>query len=593
MKKTSLFFVYLVLTFIGFINEANAQITQSEAYELVKNNLGTNRLDTLEIFASKQIMPAFSSIDIAIETITSPDYSSWMFFIDEKPTENWSHACRYIFVGSNGELETIESTFYPIKPSLFDMDRIKKSVIFYDSSCLINPTNDKTILNARFFDDNKYAVIISGGANPRSNHVRYWNDCSYIYSTLVNIYRYNPANIFVLMSDGTNPGQDRCIDSNNDILDSSPLDLDGNGTADIQYSATSSNIQNVFNQLASTLTIHDQLFIYTMDHGGKNSSTGEVFLSLWDNQLVYASTFASWVNRINAKNINIVMGQCNSGGFIDYFKSNSKVCISTACQADQVSYAMSDKKYDEYVYFWTEAVSKKTVSGYPVGDINQDAYTTALEAYNYAKKNDTKPESPMIYSTNLLSEFLALNGMKSWSVTGIIRVWSENAYSFSDMPIINRPISLSKPVEITIDFPTGTDYTWSYSGNPIGFSSSSRTASFYAGSSSTSPIEIIASAAGVNLTQTFRFYITNTYSVVPTENASTLNVNLENESMNYTMNNTTDTYSIYNINGLKYNSGILNRNNTIDISSLSKGIYIITITNAGKIIQTEQFNVKH
>lgn len=71
-------------------------------------------------------------------------------------------------------------------------------------------------------------MIISGGGHKEINHNRYWNDCSSIYRKLVNQYNYDPSHITVIMSDGTDSGID--MSSNQ----SSPLDLDGNGTNDIQ-----------------------------------------------------------------------------------------------------------------------------------------------------------------------------------------------------------------------------------------------------------------------------------------------------------------------------------------------------------------------
>ena len=115
------------------------------------------------------------------------------------------------------------------------------------------------------------------------------------------------------MSDGTSSNIDRSTG------DSSPLDLDGNGTNDIQFAATSNNIKTTFSNLASRLTSNDYLFIFTIDHGNYDSS-GNSSLTLWNDENLYASTFAPWVNAINAKAINIVMGQCFSGGFISYFR---------------------------------------------------------------------------------------------------------------------------------------------------------------------------------------------------------------------------------------------------------------------------------
>lgn len=68
---------------------------------------------------------------------------------------------------------------------------------------------------------------------------RYWNDCSEIYKTLINVYQYPKSHIFVLMSDGTSSGLDRNLGLTEfGPFDSSPTDLDGDNIADITHYAT-------------------------------------------------------------------------------------------------------------------------------------------------------------------------------------------------------------------------------------------------------------------------------------------------------------------------------------------------------------------
>ncbi|GHU68772.1 hypothetical protein FACS189413_06430 [Bacteroidia bacterium] len=123
--------------------------------------------------------------------------------------------------------------------------------------------------------EHQYAVIINGGYDRYNNHERYWNDCAAIYSALIKEYGYDKSHIYVLMSDGTNSATDR--HRINGTYDSSPLDLDGGGVADIQYAATKANITIVFNTLSNIMTSSDNLFIYTMDHGGKAGANEVIY----------------------------------------------------------------------------------------------------------------------------------------------------------------------------------------------------------------------------------------------------------------------------------------------------------------------------
>ncbi len=51
-----------------------------------------------------------------------------------------------------------------------------------------------------------YALLLSGGFNATQNHIRYWNDISFMYQTLNKTYGYQRGKIFVLMSDGISSG---------------------------------------------------------------------------------------------------------------------------------------------------------------------------------------------------------------------------------------------------------------------------------------------------------------------------------------------------------------------------------------------------
>ena len=119
-----------------------------------------------------------------------------------------------------------------------------------------------------------------------------------------------------------------------------------------------------------------------------------------------------------------------------------------------------------------------------------DAFTTAHEAYDYARTHDKKNEDPQHYSSDLLSHFLALNGMRARTTSGTIAVERGETFNYSGMETINWTIPLNSTVNISIKFPTNIVYKWNCSGgNPGNFySSSSTTASVLANSSSTSPI---------------------------------------------------------------------------------------------------------
>ena len=403
-------------------------ISKDAAYELVKKQVSDKPLNEIDIYVTPDMLPANTRVTTMSEEFTSPNCKSWLFFVDEMPMENWGHPCKYIFVDTSGKMVVHKGTQFPIYPSESDMERLNRADIWDEEVEYI--IQDIPAVRSRAASaNNLYAVIISGGWNTLSNYPRYWNDCSFIYKTLVNQYGYNPANIYVLMSDGTNPGVDLSDGT------SSNVDLDGDGDADIDYSSTKANVTSVFNQLANKLTANDYLFIYTMDHGGLESSRNESFLALWNMEKLYASEFANMVKSINTKATNIVMGQCNSGGFIDYLNSCPSVCISTACAKNENSYAMSNGMYDEYVYYWTN--SHVNLSG----DTDKNGFVTAAESHSVAKSEDTKNETPQHYEgADELAERLALSGL-------IQRTYADylNGYYILNYDGVKRSLYASDP----------------------------------------------------------------------------------------------------------------------------------------------------
>lgn len=117
MKKIYLIITYVLLLSIGAINSTNQSITKLEAYNIVISGIDSISLNSTEIFVSKQILPANTTIEIGTESIESPDYDSWMFFINQQPLANWGHSCNYMFIGSNnGEADIIEKNFIPLTP---------------------------------------------------------------------------------------------------------------------------------------------------------------------------------------------------------------------------------------------------------------------------------------------------------------------------------------------------------------------------------------------------------------------------------------------------------------------------------------------
>lgn len=393
MKK-SILFILMLVAIVGQTSAQNIRsLTKEQAWEIVKEKILANNLDGVNVSVLNTVVKANAEIEVLLKNENAPDFDSWFFFIDDRPFESWEHPCRYVFVNVKDGAYLIVNKRRP--PLSHDMDKLVEQKKVFVEESLFSLNEARTITPVSQSSVNDYAVIISGGMNADMNWQRYWNDCSAIYMALVYVYKYPKDHIYVLMSDGNDPGADMHLNSGSYM--SSNQDLDGDGTNDIKYSATKANITTVFNELSSKLTAKDNLFIFTTDHGGQVSGRN-VYFCLW-NDIMLDYEFAEEVNKVNAGKINICMGQCNSGGFIDDLQGENKV-IATACAYNQSSYSMTNLMYDEFVYHWVAAVKGSSPGkGTTVNaDTNNNGQVSMNEAFSYAQKHDTRAETPQYSS---------------------------------------------------------------------------------------------------------------------------------------------------------------------------------------------------
>lgn len=321
-------------------------------------------------------------------TIISQPYDSWLFIVDRYPYAAWSHECEYVYFNvENGGVEVVTEMNLPLGKSLSliksyqSQTALKKQL--YDPSPQQNARN----VNAQ---TKKYAVIIQGGTSLYENNYCFWNDCANLYRVLKSKYDFYDEDIYVLMSDGTNPNADRNL--MNGLYDSSPLDLDDDGDADIDYSATYSNVANVFTELSREVNSGDELFIFVSGHGYCNIHNGQpvYYLGLWNEDDMSPSEFKSQLDKVTQYcSTNIVMNQCYSGAFVSSLRSRANTTISTACSEYEVSQARMSIGYFEFPYHWVAAINGKYPDDVPANaDFDGDSNVSFLEAFKFAEKNN-------------------------------------------------------------------------------------------------------------------------------------------------------------------------------------------------------------
>ncbi len=339
--------------------------------------------------------------------------SNWEIFVDANPMQGWEHDC-YVYsvpklCSSDKPIITSEHRTLPPTGDFTPIEVKNRYGLNANVKPLVKKNeniNESSEAAAR-----TYAIILSGGISLYSNHERYWNDCSFIYQTLVNKYGVPKSHIYPIMSDGDDPAIDMRRTTGGFI--SQPLDLDNDGIADISLAAEKQNIQNVLNGLINDIREDDHLFFYVIDHGGSDDKVSKSYICLWNYDKLYDHELAAMLAPFTKEyvNVNVVLGQCYSGGFVDDLSAIGCV-VSTAVTGSELSYACPDIPFDEFVYQWTCAVNGANHKGVPVdADTDDNDRVTMEEAFAYAKANDRwKQEHPQ-YKSNPISigEDLAFN----------------------------------------------------------------------------------------------------------------------------------------------------------------------------------------
>ncbi len=258
------------------------------------------------------------------------------------------------------------------------------------SICDLNPVLCEKI--GDIFRADEYALLYSGGVNAANNHSRYWNDLKFMYLTLVNVYDYDPDHIKVVYADGTAEDTEMPVD----------------------FAADVAGLDDAIDELSADIDFNDKLFVFTTNHGGGYLTSGSVnkggvndtdgdesdtqsideTMSRYNDSRVTDDDFADLINEINAAQMIIVLEPCFSGGFLADLSGENRVIMSAATE-NEYSWAMSGGAYDEFAYHFTSAVNGNDPDGNVIdADTDNDGRVTMLEAFNYAKDNDSASETP-------------------------------------------------------------------------------------------------------------------------------------------------------------------------------------------------------
>ena len=210
-----------------------------------------------------------------------------------------------------------------------------------------------------------YAVLFSGGSRLAKNYLRYYDNTLRFYNLLVDEFNYDPSNIWIVASDGTDPADDISNGTSSDW--SAPI-----AAGATVFSADGTNLEDTITGLNTGPA--DLFLFWTFDHGGGTANapgtTGEETLTGWGTSYADEDVDA-WVDEVDAGRIAVVYGQCFSGGILDNHNitSGSGMFGCAATNHYESSYG------DGFVGAFSDG-------------IEDHGYTTCHDLYQHAYEND-------------------------------------------------------------------------------------------------------------------------------------------------------------------------------------------------------------
>ena len=309
---------------------------------------------------------------------------SAIVLVDHAPTQNWGHPCTWrLHDAKTGELYAEHDALFP--PNLagdVPMDHFHAPLGFATPSLrpviikgapLLNPAPAQV-------DEQRYAILFTSQISNR----RHVEDLEFYWRLLVNRYGFTPSNVFVLCYNGALGATDVSGSFGNWAGDNTAYRMH------IHASATTANLQAVFDTLKTRLRPKDQLFIHTNNHGSPSG------LCVDSSSVITPSAFGTMLSGLpHLRSLVVTMEQCYSGAF-----QASVLGKSTATQTVFASAVPADKTSDGAAHFdpWAQmlarALSDRTEAGaalptHPMTDL--DGVVSIATACAWAKSNDHSP----------------------------------------------------------------------------------------------------------------------------------------------------------------------------------------------------------
>lgn len=160
-------------------NSDGSPITQAQALEIVKEVIDEYDL----VYCSKTIIKKNTKFATFNERYGVVPCDSWIIMIDSNPLQNGGPKWLYIYVNAYSGSSDADSWEWALPRNNIEYECIKNKWVEKNTrtSGILESSINKIQAGSFPMESNNWAVIISGGANPGLNYVRYRNNCSAMY----------------------------------------------------------------------------------------------------------------------------------------------------------------------------------------------------------------------------------------------------------------------------------------------------------------------------------------------------------------------------------------------------------------------------